>query len=77
MKVPTHLLENQVIEWSIPTMTCGHCVGVVTKTVRAADPDAEVQVDLQSQTVRVQTELDAALIANALADEGYAPLARA
>ena len=65
-----------MIEWNIPTMTCGHCVGVVTKTVRAADPNAEVQIDLASRTVRVQTSQDPAPIAKALAAEGYAPQAR-
>ena len=66
-------MENVMIEWKIPTMTCGHCVGVVTKTVRTEDPDAQVQIDLPSQTVRVQTDTDPARIAKALAEEGYAP----
>ncbi|MBL8343862.1 MAG: heavy-metal-associated domain-containing protein [Rubrivivax sp.] len=65
-----------MIEWTIPTMTCGHCVGVVTRTVRAADPNAEVQIDLASHTVRVDTGEDPALIAKALAAAGYTPQAR-
>jgi copper chaperone len=65
-----------VIEWNIPTMTCGHCVGSVTKTVKAADPGAEVQIDLESKTVRVRTDVDPALIAQALAEQGYEPHAR-
>lgn len=72
----TTLLEKTVIEWNIPNMTCGHCVGVVTETVRAADPNAEVQIDLASKTVRVQTGQDPASIAKALAAEGYTPQVR-
>ena len=62
-----------MIELKIPDMTCGHCVGVVTKTIRLADPAAVVDIDLPSHQVRVQTTLDRAALAAALAEEGYAP----
>lgn len=62
-----------MIDWSIPTMTCGHCAGVVTKTVRAADPSAQLEIDLSSRRVRIQSEADPAALAAALAAEGYRP----
>lgn len=62
-----------MIELTIPDMTCGHCVGVVTKTIKQADPTAQVDIDLPSHQVRVQTTLDRATLAAALAEEGYAP----
>ena len=46
---------------------------MVTKTIRLADPAAQVDIDLPSHHVRVQTTLDRATLAAALAEEGYAP----
>lgn len=65
-----------MIDWTIPTMTCGHCSGVVTKTVQAADPRARLEIDLASRRVRIQTEADPAALAAALAAEGYRPADR-
>ena len=65
-----------MIDWTIPTMTCGHCSGVVTKTVQAVDPRARLEIDLPSRRVRIQTEADPAALAAALAAEGYGPADR-
>ena len=46
-----------MIEFKIPAMSCGHCVSVITKTAQAADPGAQVQVDLPHHTVTVETSL--------------------
>ena len=62
-----------MIELNIPDMTCGHCVGVVTKTIKASDPAAVVDIDLATKRVRVQSQLDRATLAAALSEEGYAP----
>ena len=34
-----------MIELRLPTMTCGHCVRTVTRTVQALDPGAKVDID--------------------------------
>lgn len=62
-----------MIEWTIPTMTCGHCAGVVTRTVKATDPQATVEIDLPTQRVRVSTAADLATLERELTEEGYAP----
>lgn len=64
-----------MIEWHIPTMTCGHCAGVVTRTVQAADPQAKVTIDLATRTVRLETDQDARQLSHVLSEEGYAPAA--
>ena len=46
------------MEFNIPSMSCGHCAGAVTKAVRAIDPQAEVTVDLTTKKVTVQTSGD-------------------
>jgi copper chaperone len=62
-----------MIEFKLPDMTCGHCAGRVTQTLKAADPAAEVAIDLKAQTVQVRTREDRAALAEALADAGYPP----
>ena len=60
-------------EFKIPSMSCGHCVGVVTRTLKATDPKAQVDIDLPSHTVRVESSADRATLQAALAEAGYAP----
>lgn len=63
-----------MIDFKIPAMSCGHCVSVITKTAQAADPGAQVQVDLPSHTVKVETSQSRESLAAALAKAGYAPV---
>jgi copper chaperone len=60
-------------EFLVEAMSCSHCVNVVTSTVHALDPAAEVMVDLGSKHVRVESDVDAFIIAQALRDAGYDP----
>ncbi len=62
-----------MIEFTLPTMTCGHCVRTVTETVQKLDAQAQLQIDLPSHHVSITTQVPAATVAQALAAEGYAP----
>lgn len=62
-----------MLEMTIPSMTCGHCVGVVTKAIKQADPLATVDIDLVRHNVRVQTTHERAAIESALTEAGYTP----
>lgn len=57
--------------FQVQGMTCGHCVKAVTEAVKTLDPKAEVQIDLASGKVQVQSEQDRAAIAGAIEEEGY------
>ena len=59
------------MEFNVPDMSCGHCAGVITKTVKALDANASVNVDLTAKKVTVQTTQDRATVAAALAEAGY------
>ena len=59
------------MEFKVPDMSCGHCVGVITKTVQALDANATVSVDLPAKKVTLQTTQDRATVAAALAEAGY------
>ena len=61
-----------MMEFKVEGMTCGHCVGAVTKTVKLIDPEANVQVDLPSKKVSVESSKERAVFAEALTQAGYA-----
>ncbi len=63
-----------MIELKLPTMTCGHCVMTVTKTVQGLDASARVEADLAEHRVRIETSVAPERVREALAEEGYAAL---
>ena len=62
-----------MIELTVPTMTCGHCVKTVTRTVQQVDPAAQVEIDLAQHRVRIGSTLEPHAFDAALTEEGYAP----
>lgn len=56
---------------SIPDMSCGHCAGVITKTVKALDPDAQLTFDMAQHAIELQTQVPLATVQAALDDAGY------
>ena len=61
-----------MIELTLPTMTCGHCVKTVTRTVQEVDAAARVEIDLEQHRVRIDSALADDRFRKALAEEGYA-----
>ncbi|MCU6500271.1 cation transporter [Rugamonas sp. A1-17] len=55
----------------VENMSCGHCVGAVTKAVQAVDTAAKVEIDLASKTVRIDSATPLAPLKSAIADAGY------
>jgi copper chaperone len=64
-----------MLEVTLPTMTCGHCVRTVTETVQRIDPTAQLSIDLPSQRVSISSSAPAQQFIDALTEEGYAPAA--
>lgn len=64
-----------MIEFTLPTMTCGHCVKTVTETVQRLDAAAKLDIDLPMHKVRIDSQLPADTFAKALDEEGYTPAA--
>ena len=62
-----------MIELTLPTMTCGHCVKTVTETVKRVDAAAGVTIDLPTHAVRIESTQPAERFTAALAEEGYEP----
>ncbi|RZJ19900.1 MAG: copper chaperone [Haliea sp.] len=64
-----------MIVFEVKDMTCGHCVSTITKAVRAADGDADVQIDLAAHRVRIEpTQANAAQLGDAIRQAGYTPM---
>ena len=62
-----------MIELTLPTMTCGHCVRTVTETVQRVDAQARLKIDLPTHQVQIESMLPAATFMAALTEEGYQP----
>jgi len=58
-------------ELQVEGMSCSHCVSRVTKSVQALDSGAKVDVDLKSNTVRVDSSADLNAVTAAIAETGY------
>lgn len=57
-------------------MTCGHCAGRISKTVKDLDPEATVAIDLAQRQVSVSpAEATPEAIREAIVAAGYTPRA--
>jgi len=59
--------------FELPAMTCGHCVKAVTAAVQAADPAAQVQIDLPTHRLQVQSSAPREALVAQLVEAGYPP----
>lgn len=62
-----------MLSFEIPNLSCGHCVRAVTEAVQSLDPLAQVQADLATRRVQVQTTAPREAVLAALTEADYAP----
>ena len=62
---------SEKITFTVNDMTCGHCVGTVTKALEQALPGADISVDLASH--KVSFTGDRATGEEAIREAGYTP----
>lgn len=60
-------------QFLVADMSCGHCVGAITKAIQAADAGARVSPDLASHKLSVESRLSAAVLAELIREAGYTP----
>ena len=58
-------------ELQVENMSCNHCVGAVTKAVKAVDAQAIVQIDLPTKKVAIESGGALEQIKAAIIDAGY------
>lgn len=60
-----------MIRLNVPDMSCGHCAGVITKAMKALDPDASVAFDMHNHMVEIGSAQPAEVVMKALEQAGY------
>jgi copper chaperone len=56
-------------------MTCGGCINAVTRAIQDQDPQAQVQADLATQVVSLETSLSVERAAGLITGAGF-PVSR-
>ena len=56
---------------AVSGMTCGGCIKAVTRAIQSADPNAQVKVDLPTQSIELQTVLSTSEAQNLIEDAGF------
>ena len=59
--------------FTLPDMSCGHCVAAITEALKAVDAQAQVHIDREARTAEVDSQLPRETLAAALAEAGYPP----
>lgn len=59
------------MKFSVPKMSCGHCTASIEDAILESDEGADVQCDLDSKIVEVDSVLDAAEILAAIKKAGF------
>jgi copper chaperone len=62
-------------QFTVPDMTCGHCVSTITKALKIEDPNAKVEISLGQHLVKVESHASAEALAQCITEAGYTPKA--
>jgi len=55
----------------VPGMTCGGCLGSVTRSLQKLDPQAEVEGNPETRSIKVASAKTQAQLLTALSNAGY------
>jgi copper chaperone len=58
-------------EFDVQGMSCQHCVGAVTRSIKDIDPQAQVRVDLERGRVAVESAQPVDALKEAIDEAGY------
>ncbi len=60
-----------MIELKVPSMVCEGCVETVTKAIKTQEPNAKVNIDLDSKQVTVDTQASVESIKQVITAAGH------
>lgn len=63
------------MKFTIANMTCSGCARGVTATIKDLDPEAVVEIDIDSKLVEVKSTQSFDAIAEVLTEDGFPPRA--
>ncbi|WP_409267636.1 heavy metal translocating P-type ATPase [Massilia sp. BHUDP2] len=75
-ETPVQPGAREMYQLTVEDMSCGHCVGRVTKAVQGIDEAAKVSIDLPSKRVSIDSDADLDRIVAAIDAAGYPVSAR-
>ena len=64
-----------MIELTVDDMTCGGCVASITRVVKGLDPGANVDANVKTKRVKIDSVTDTDAMVAAIAHAGYHPVA--
>ena len=76
LETPVQPGAREMYQLTVEDMSCGHCVGRVTKAVQGIDAAATVSIDLPSKRVSIDSDADLDRIVAAIDAAGYPVSAR-
>lgn len=65
------------MKFEIANMTCGGCARSVTATIKDLDPNAQVNIDVATKLVDVQSSATLEQLTKALTEDGFPPALKA
>jgi copper chaperone len=69
-------LDDTMISFEVNDMSCGHCVGAITRAIQTIDSNAKVAIDLATHRVQIESgSADAAACDAAIREAGFTPVA--
>jgi copper chaperone len=60
-----------MVEILVSGMTCNGCVKSVTNALKAVDSEAQIDVNLTTQTIRIQSKKTTEVMAHAIVEAGF------
>lgn len=64
--------EPEILAYSVPEMSCGHCVNAITTEVKLLTGITDVAIDLETKVVLVTgSDLNDAAIREAISEAGF------
>ena len=60
-----------MVEVTVPGMSCGPCARAVTNAVQSVDSNAQVDIDLETKRVAIESDAPLTKIAAAIEEAGY------
>jgi copper chaperone len=60
-------------QFTLPDMSCGHCAAAIIAALQAADGQAQITIDREARTARVDSALSRDTLAAVLSEAGYPP----
>lgn len=59
--------------FNVPKMSCGGCVNSIKNAIKKVDDEANVEADISTKTVKIETTLSQKEIVNIMTSAGYQP----